>query len=64
VHPAKESLAKTLDPQVRLDEINRCVTLLYQIVFFLIGYEGMFTDYGQHGWPLVQYPLAVSEAGG
>ena len=34
--------------------------LLYHLIFFVIGYEGPYTDYGSMGWPLRQYPLCHS----
>ena len=33
------------------------LALLYQLSFYLIGYEGWLTDYAAKGWPLRQYPL-------
>lgn len=31
--------------------------LLRQLKFYLIGYEGPFSDYGAESWPTKQYPL-------
>lgn len=36
--------------QNKIDEIHSVVTLMYQIVFYLIGYEGPYTDYSQRGY--------------
>jgi hypothetical protein len=36
--------------------MNRVTVLLYQVTFYLIGYEGFYTDYGEIGWPKRIYP--------
>jgi hypothetical protein len=49
------------DYQKLLDHIHRVETLLRQLTFYLIRYEGPFTDYGVHGkhdFPSKQYPLS------
>jgi hypothetical protein len=49
------------DYQKLIDDIHRTEVLLRQLTFFLIGYEGPFTDYGVHGaqaFPTKQYPLS------
>src|SRR5665213_841664 len=62
VHP------KGVDPQ-RMDSkefqeifdlINKTTTFMYEIVFYLIGYSGMHSDYGQHGYPARIYPVTQS----
>jgi hypothetical protein len=43
--------------------ILRAEVLLRQLTFFLIGYEGPFTDYGVHGdhaFPTKQYPVTAA----
>jgi hypothetical protein len=62
VHPKLTDLQKPspVDYQKLLDHIHRVETLLRQLTFYLIGYEGPFTDYGVHGkhaFPSKQYPL-------
>jgi hypothetical protein len=64
VHPKLKDLKKSspIDTQNLLDDIHRTEVLLRQLTFFLIGYEGPFTDYGLHGdhaFPTKQYPLTV-----
>ena len=48
VHPTLKDLKKPdlADYQKLLDDIRRVETLLRQLTFYLIGYEGPFTDYG------------------
>jgi hypothetical protein len=63
VHPTLKDLKKPdlADYQKLLDHIHRVETLLRQLTFYLIGYEGPFTDYGVHGkhnFPSKQYPLS------
>lgn len=44
--------------------LERCfaaVTLMYQLIFGAIGYEGNYTDYGVRGWPLKRYPEDVDQ---
>ena len=43
--------------QDKLDLISKTTVLLYHIVFFIIGYEGEYSDYAVHGWPIGTYPL-------
>jgi hypothetical protein len=62
VHPSLKDLGKPdpIDYQELLDHIHRVETVLRQLTFYLIGYEGPFTDYGVHGkgaFPSKQYPL-------
>jgi hypothetical protein len=63
VHPKLKDLQKPtpVDYQKLLDHIHRVEVLLRQLTFYLISYEGPFTDYGVHGthdFPSKQYPLA------
>ena len=65
VHPKPKDLEKPSpkDYQKLLDDIHRTEVLLRQLTFFLIGYEGPFTDYGIHGNqvpPSKQYPLKLA----
>jgi hypothetical protein len=62
VHPTLKDLKKPdpVDNQKLLDHIHRAEVLLRQLTFYLIGYEGPFTDYGGHGthdFLSKQYPL-------
>jgi hypothetical protein len=64
VHPKLSDLQKptSVDYQKLLDHIHRVETLLRQLTFYLIGYEGPFTDYGVHGkqaFPSKWYPLSA-----
>jgi hypothetical protein len=65
VHPKLKDLQKPspVDFQKLLDHIHRVETLLRQLTFYLIGYEGPFTDYGvygKHAFPSKQYPLVLN----
>jgi hypothetical protein len=44
------------DFQSLVDDVGSALVLLYQLVFHLIGYNGKQTDWGTHGWPLIDYP--------
>lgn len=60
VHPKPKDLniPTQADTQNLLDEINKIQVLLWQITFFIIGYDGYFTDYGTHSFPSIKYPLS------
>jgi hypothetical protein len=60
LHPTLKDLKKPEleDYQKLVDHIHRVEVLLRQLTFYLIGYEGPFTDYGVEGFPTKQYPLA------
>jgi hypothetical protein len=65
VHPTLKDLKKPdqVDHQKLIDHIHRVEVLLRQPTFYLIGYEGPFTDYGVHGdqgFPTKQYPLKAA----
>ncbi|WP_298261686.1 hypothetical protein [Bradyrhizobium sp.] len=67
VHPTIRDLKKPdqVDYQELFDLIHRTEVLLRQLTFYLIGYEGPFTDYGVHadqGPPSAQYPLRVADS--
>lgn len=32
------------------------IELLYELVFFAVGYAGPFIAYGSHNWPIKSYP--------
>ncbi|MDE2514957.1 MAG: hypothetical protein KGL12_02920 [Rhodospirillales bacterium] len=61
VHPRPQDLKEPtlVDMQKLLDQIHRVEVLLRQLTFYLIDYQGPFTDYGEHDFPSKQYPLAV-----
>ena len=44
-----------------LDSIHQSEVILRQLAFYLIKYEGPFTDYGAVGFPLAQYPVVRAE---
>jgi hypothetical protein len=46
--------------QEMLDLIHQVEVLIFQVVFYLIGYEGPHTDYGRKGFPRAVYPAAAS----
>ena len=61
VHPKLQGLKKPTsgDTQKLLDRLSKVEVLLRQLTFHLIGYEGPFTDYGVHDFPIKEYPLAI-----
>ena len=65
VHPQLKDLKKPEldDSQKLLDHVHRVEVLLRQLTFYLIGYEGPFTDYGREGFPIKQYPLRAEAEG-
>lgn len=34
-----------------IPRINRLLILFYRIIFYIIGYQGKYTDYSSRGWP-------------
>jgi len=58
VHPKVIDLrnAANRDFQELFDLINKTTVLMYHVVFYLIGYEGPYTDYGTHRYPPGNYP--------
>ena len=42
--------------QEDLDRIDKATTLLYVVIFNVIGYEGKHTDYSTGGWPTALFP--------
>jgi hypothetical protein len=59
-HPKVEDLNNLSSDhnQKVFDLIGQVTSLMYQIVFHLIGYEGPYMDYGIHNYPTRQYPMA------
>jgi hypothetical protein len=52
----KSAHAAVIDPdretfQKHLDRINICLTLFYNLLFLVTGYQGKFIHYSQKGWP-------------
>ena len=62
VHPSIKDLNKPdpTDYQNLFDNIRRVEVLLRQLTFYLIGYEGPFTDYATANFASKQYPLTES----
>lgn len=47
-----------IDPgelQELIDVVYRLSALVYKLAFLRIGYQGKFTDYGVHNWPLREF---------
>jgi hypothetical protein len=61
VHPRLQDLEKptSVNMQKMFDQIHKVEVLLRQLTFHLIGYEGPFTDYGEHGFPPKPYPFST-----
>lgn len=59
IHPSemapRSEAAK--DFQLLIDHINGTTTLMYNVIFALIGYRGKFTDYGTRNYPTKEFPL-------
>jgi hypothetical protein len=62
VHPTIDDLKKPsqVNYQQLIDRIHCVEVLLYQLIFHLIGYEGLYTDYGIKGFPDKSYPLVAA----
>jgi hypothetical protein len=58
VHPKPKDLKQPqgVDYQELLDRIHRVEVVLRQLTFYLIGYEGPYTDYGASNFPSKDYP--------
>lgn len=41
--------------QVEFDKCDKALTLLYQIIFLIIGYTGKFSNYSKHSWPVEEF---------
>jgi hypothetical protein len=54
VHPKGAGLSTFADSQFQqlIDLLYQVTTLMYEIVFHIIGYSGSYTDYGVTGWPI------------
>jgi hypothetical protein len=58
VHP-KEIDLENLDNkrlQELMNEIHSVTVLMYHVVFYIIGYSGIYTDYSTFGFPEKRYP--------
>ncbi|OGV49691.1 MAG: hypothetical protein A2X49_03405 [Lentisphaerae bacterium GWF2_52_8] len=42
--------------QAQIDSHHKLIILLNHLIFNLIGYKGKYTDYGEHGFPIKEYP--------
>ena len=61
VHP-NESNPRNWTPehiQQLFDRLNGVTTLMYQVVFSLIEYQGTFSDYGTRDYPIKEFPLIL-----
>lgn len=38
-----------------LDKVFKVIQLIYKLTFFIIEYQGRYTDYGTRGWPVKTY---------
>jgi hypothetical protein len=58
VHPRAKDLQKLSDGDIQgfLDLIYKVTTLMYEIVFYLIEYDGPYQDFGRHGFPIKTFP--------
>ncbi|PDV97046.1 hypothetical protein A9Q02_19585 [Candidatus Chloroploca asiatica] len=46
-----------------LDDTQTVLTLFYRLVFFMIGYRGVYTDYTTRDWPLIQFEFPSDGSG-
>lgn len=62
VHPNLRGAidVSSLDYQRLIDELHRVTVLMYHIVFHLIGYRGLYTDYATLNFPMKEYPAAAA----
>jgi hypothetical protein len=44
-----------------LAQVDRLVTMTYKLVFFRIGYQGLYTDYATRGWPSAQFDAVACQ---
>ncbi|MCH8685870.1 hypothetical protein [Pedomonas mirosovicensis] len=53
VHTRRAGLAdlKPRNLQKSIDQLHRIYRLLYSIIFYVIGYRGVYTDYAERGFP-------------
>ena len=57
VHPTKSGLDPSqVDHQKLIDQVHHVTTFMYHIVFALIGYQGPYSNYAEHGFPELIYP--------
>ena len=59
----RNSTAHAILRQFDQEFVDRCFvvrTLLYQLIFLRIGYEGDFTNYGVRGWPTDVFCLSAA----
>jgi hypothetical protein len=64
VHPGELDLGDmtiTDYHQKLLGLINKTTVLMYQIIFYIIGYKGKFIDYGAPDYPYKEYPSGAHE---
>ncbi|PJC99060.1 hypothetical protein GQ37_007435 [Janthinobacterium sp. BJB1] len=47
--------------QSLLEQVNRLVAMTYKLVFFRIGYQGIYTDYAMRGWPEAQFDAVACQ---
>lgn len=59
VHPKDIDIKKmaTGDFQEILSLMHTVTVLMYHITFFMIGYQGLYSDYVSYNWPVRIYPL-------
>lgn len=56
-HPSAHAAPPNLrDFQEFVDLCHIATVLFYKLIFHAIGYEGKYTNYGTHDWPLKDYP--------
>jgi len=63
VHPKPKDLKQPqgVDYQELFDRIHRTEVVIRQLTFYLIGYEGPYTDYGAENFPTRQFPARPAE---
>lgn len=64
VHPQSSNFdpEDPLKLQSNIDLLLKVTVLMYHVVFILIGYRGVYTDYGKYGFPLATLPVSDPEA--
>lgn len=47
-------------PEEVVAAYDAIIGLLYQLVFYAVGYKGQYLAYGEYGWPTRQYPSELT----
>ncbi len=51
-------LTVSFSPEKLVDLVRKNQVLLYHLIFYAIGYQGLYMDYSDLNWPIKEYPLS------